>query len=250
MKPSLTIFYLILIAAACSYGVAAQKVKVPTIQGKLVTSNSRPLPYTELELVPLDLEQVPNDSRFVGVSNTLGKFEFKDVPPGEYTLSINFGEKPTFLSPFATYFYPGSTDRGTAMVFSIDNATRLSGIVFKLRTALEKKPIVGLIRWPDGKPVEGAVIVCRDIEFDTRNDFGGSRSDKNGRFSLEAFVGRSYQVGIILFDRDIKYPYFETGEIIGFGETADFTLSSTLPPLDIKVSDPENERTTIEKYLG
>lgn len=223
--------------------------KILTIQGKLVRSDLKPVQYTELELVAVGQNVVPNDSRFIGVSDTVGKFQFSDVPPGKYTLSINFGDKPTFLSPFETYFYPGTSKREEATEFIIDASTRLTGVIFKLKSALEKNPIAGRITWPDGKPVHGAVVACRDIEFDVNSSFGSVRSDKNGMFVLEAFVGRRYQLGFMLFDRDLPTP-FDRGEIIAIAESPEFVLSKTTGLLEIKMVRSRDEQRMLDKYVG
>lgn len=220
-----------------------------TMEGRLVKKDLRPVPYTELELVPLGMDHVPNDSRYVGVSDSNGRFRFVNVPPGQYTLSINFGEKPTFLSPFSTFFYPGTAKRDEATVFTIDASTKLRNIVFKLQTELIKNPIIGRIIWPDGRPVEGAVIACRDVEFDVRNTFGSVRSDKNGMFRLEAFVGRRYQLGIMLFDRDMARP-FDPGELIAIAESREFTLSKTQGTLVIQLVNAPDPVRLLEKYVG
>ena len=255
MRPAAawTTIFLLLLTALVS-PLAAQRRQpprqpVPTIEGKLIKKDLKPVQYTELELVPLDMEQVPNDSRYVGVSDTYGRFRFVDVPPGRYTLSINFGEKPTFLSPFSTFFYPGTSNRDEATVFTVDGSTRVRDLVFKLQTELTKNPIVGRITWPDGKPVQGAIIACRDVEFDVRNTFGSVRSDKNGMFTLEAFVGRRYQLGIMLSDRDMLTPY-DPANLIAIAESDEFVLAKTQGILQIKLINSRDSQRLLEKYVG
>src|SRR5688500_4979997 len=70
------------------------------VSGKLLKSNGRPLPYTEIELVPVAYNKQIDDKRFWAMSNATGNFSFSDVPGGKYTLSINFDEKPTDTSPY------------------------------------------------------------------------------------------------------------------------------------------------------
>jgi hypothetical protein len=246
LNPTL-VTLLIVLAFVCQ--AVAQRAAAFTIDGKLLKSDSKPLQYTELELVPVGADAIVNDSRLIGVSDTFGRFRFTGVPPGEYTLSINFGEKPTFLSPFSTYFYPGAAVRSGAMVFKIDEKTRISGLVFKLPTALVKKPIVGRISWPDGRPVQGAVVMCRDLEFDVRNAFGGNRSDRLGRFALEAFEGRKYQLAVMLFDRDMSSP-FDPGNLLGIAESDEFVLSGGLGPIEIRLGNPKEPKPILEKHLG
>ncbi|MGB5012606.1 MAG: carboxypeptidase-like regulatory domain-containing protein, partial [Pyrinomonadaceae bacterium] len=76
-----------------------QQPKPVMIQGTLIKSDRKPLAYTEIELVPVGSGVVINDTRLFGITDQRGRFNFVDVPDGKYTLSINFGDKPTLLSP-------------------------------------------------------------------------------------------------------------------------------------------------------
>jgi hypothetical protein len=221
----------------------------PVLQGVLLKSNQKPLQYTEIELVPVESNKIVNDARLFGISDGVGRFTFANVPDGKYTLSVNFGDKPTFLSPFTTFFHPGTSDRSAATVFTIDPTTRLKGVSFRMSTELVKSPIFGKIVWPDGRPVQGAVISCRDLEFAVRNDFGGTTTDKNGMFKLEAFVGRRYQLGVMLFDSDRVSP-FEMDNIIALAESDEFVLKERQTVLVIQVMKPKSIQPFFDKYLS
>lgn len=234
---------------AASVSAQRKPVVTPVIQGSLIKSDKRPLQYTEIELVPVESNEIVNDQRLFGISDSVGRFRFNEVPAGKYTLSINFGDKPTFLSPFETFFYPGTTKRSEASVLTIDEGTKLAGLVFSVRKELTKGSISGRISWPDGRPVQGAIIVCRDLEFEVKNSFGGISSDKDGKFSFEAFVGRKYQLGVVLFDRDIRTPW-ERGNIIGIAESGEFVLESKQHSILIQLVKPEEVRTFTDKYLS
>jgi hypothetical protein len=227
----------------------AQVDLVATIQGQLLKSDGKPRAYTEIELVPTSSNHIINDSRLVGVSSLNGRFSFFNVPPGSYSLSINFDDKPTALSPYATYFYPGTANRIAAEVFDITDSTRIRGLQFKLKPALSEKKITGVVKWYDGSPAKHALIGCRDMEYDRTLSFTCGRTDANGRFSVEGFVGRRYQIGAIVFDR----PYSDQPEamsVIGAGETGVFDLELSTTPLNIRVFPSKELQTLVDKYLG
>ena len=152
MKKLTKISFALLAVLSFSSFAGPQAALVATIQGQLLKSDGSPLAYTEIELVPTGSGHIINDSRLVGVSSLTGKFSFFNVPPGSYTLSINFDDKPTNLSPYETYFFPGTETRSSAEVFEITTATRIRGLLFKLAPALVERKITGTVKWYDGSP--------------------------------------------------------------------------------------------------
>src|SRR5690349_6233664 len=101
------------------YSQARAGRSVPTVRGTLLKSDGRPLAYTEIELVPVSSEHIVVDHGLNATSSVSGLFSFVDVPPGRYTLSINFDDKPTELSPYDTFFYPEARDRSAARIFEV-----------------------------------------------------------------------------------------------------------------------------------
>jgi hypothetical protein len=247
-----TYLLLVTLTLAVSFPISAQRQRVAIIQGQLVKSNGRPLPYTEIELVPVTSNNIVNDSRLIGVSGINGKFGFFDVPPGSYTLSINFDDKPTDLSPYATYFYPKTDRREEAQVFQITESTRLRGLIFKMEPALTPKRITGIVTWNDGRPVKEAMIGCRDLKYDRVISFGCARTDVNGAFSIEGFIGRKYQIGAIVFELplDRNGASGSPGLVVAAGETGVFDLEPSTEPLKIKVFRSKEVQTIVDKYLG
>ena len=212
---------LILIAFLTLFAVGASAQG--SISGQLLKSNGKPLPYTEIELVPLGSKKLVNDSRLIGTSGTLGKFTFSDVPDGKYTLSINFDDKPTDLSPYETFFYPNTYKRTEAETFDIDGKVKIQKLIFKLPPALVKRKVTGKVVFSDGKPVDNAFLALRDLKFDRSVFFGQFKSNKLGDFSFTAFGDRKYQVAAILFERfggTVYDPY----EILGAAESDVFML--------------------------
>lgn len=223
---------------------------VPTIRGTLLKSDGMPLAYTEIELVPISSEHIVVDHRLNATSSTGGKFSFIDVPVGRYTLSINFDDKPTELSPYDTFYYPVSSDRSAAQIFEVDDSTRINDIVFRLPPALQQKPISGQVLWEDGRPVEGAWIGFWDVKVDRSISLGMPRTDKNGNFKVIGFAGRSYRVGAVVFDREPRSPFDSPGNVIAAGESNTFALAPETGIVRFKVVRSAESRRLLDKYIG
>jgi hypothetical protein len=239
------------VSAVAAVQLCAQtKAPASTIQGRLLRSNGKPLAYTEVELVPITSDRIIVDHRLNATSGSSGQFSFVGVPPGKYTLSINFDDKPTELSPYDTYFYPNAGDRSAAAVFDINESTRLKGIVFRLPSPLQKMRIAGRVIWADGAPVEGAWIGFWDAEFDRSISFGMPRTDKNGNFNVIGFAGRRYAFGAIVFDREPKGPFDTPGNVIAGGESNVFVLGPDTGIITFKLVRSAESRRLLDKYVG
>ncbi len=173
------------------------------IKGKLVKSNGKPRPYTNLELVPLKSEERINDMRLTAVTTSRGIFSFKNVPEGKYTLSINFNETPTTKAPYSTHFYPNTSQRNNAKVFEVSQTSYFNNLIFRLPKSYKMRRFTGKIVWEDGEPVMNALISLVDLDSRSDTGFGAIKSNSNGIFKVTGFVGRRYQIAAILFDGDL-----------------------------------------------
>jgi hypothetical protein len=243
MKIKLTILFLILLASLSNaYGGA--------ISGKLLKATGKPLVYTEIELVPVDSDKVVIDTRLNAISSGAGVFTFSNVPDGKYTLSINFDDKPTDLSPYREFFYPATPNRHDAQVFEIDSRSKFTNLVFRLPPPLLQRKIVGKAVLTDGVPVPNAFVALRDVSFDTSILYT-ARTDKNGNFSVTAFEGRGYQFGAVLFEKDYKNMWeARGGEVVAAGESDIFTLDAATPVIRLVMKTSADFRRIKEKYIG
>jgi len=219
------------------------------VAGQLLKSNGKPLAYTEIELVPLGARRLINDPRLTGVSGANGKFAMNDVPRGKYTLSINFDDKPTDLSPYDTFFYPNTTNRSQAEVFDIGEGVKFEKLIFKLPPALAKRKVSGSVVYADGKPVTGAFIAMRDLKFDRGISFGQYKTDKLGNFTVSAFETRPYQVAAFLFAR-LGTTRLDQYEFLGAAESRVFTLETAPVNLRLVLREYQDYDQMRDKYMG
>ncbi len=209
----------------------------------------------ELQLVPVGSGVLVNDSRLIAVSDERGKFAFRDVPVGTYTLSVKFNDLPTELSPYSTFFFPSTENRRKAEVFEIRPDTVFQALVFRLPPELVKTRITGRVVWAsDGKPVIGAWIACWDLDFDFVISFGRIFSRLDGTFAIDVYSGRRYQFGSMALDGppEIDTLFRNDIKLLGVGESMEFRLDKVDPTLEIKLDKPHEleRKRLIEKYSG
>jgi hypothetical protein len=223
-----------------------------SLSGRLLKFNGKPLAYTEIELVPVDSAKQIASRQLWATTAANGNFTFDKIPPGEYTLSINFGEKPTDLSPYATYFYPKASNRALAKIFEIYAETRIANLVFQLSPQLAKRKIAGRVFGKDGKPAANVYVALRDVEGDKDDiflSFSPIKTDAGGNFSLLSFEARKYQIFAILLEGSDKAPAFDPlAKLIAAAKSNVFLLDAktgtiTLTLVGVTDSDKPSENT-------
>lgn len=249
MKIRLAGIFLIIFIFAL-FPTFAQKSSSVTISGQLLKANGKPLPYVELELVPIESDVLVFDQRLIAASSTSGKFSFINVPDGKYTLSVNFGDKPSNLSPYPEYFYPNTYKRGAAQIFEVTRTSKFAAVVFRLPPPLVERRVSGKVSFSDGTPVRGAFVALRDVLFDSSVYFGAINTDVNGNFSAKGFEGREYQFGAILFENEDPNRYDLRDPIIAAGESAVFRLGAQTPVIKFEVKTKGDHNLIKDKYLG
>lgn len=243
---------------ANSFGQVKRKPLPPSpimIDGVLLKSSGKPKSYMELQLVPVDSENIVNDSRLIAVSDARGRFAFRDVPDGQYTLSVKFDDKPTQLSPYSTFFFPSTENRKNAQVIGVNSQTRLKGLTFKLPPELVNRMLSGKVVWDDnGEPIANAWIACIDIDFDFDIMFGRHFSRPDGSFTFDAFTGRRYQAAaIVVRSAPDSLSRLTMLDVIGGGETDVFKLDAATQPIEIRLrrfKESTDSKRLLDKYVG
>lgn len=213
-----------------------------TISGKLLKSNGKPLAYTEIELVPVESAKQVASRQLWATSAANGNFLFDKIPAGEYTLSINFGEKPTDLSPYSTFFYPKTSNRVLAKIFEVYGDAKFTNLVFQLSLPLAKRKISGKVFGTDGKPAANVFLALRDIEGDKEDAFLGFlpiKTDAGGNFSLESFETRKYLIFAVLLEGSDKARFFDpSARIMAVAKSNVFILDANTASINLKLEKP------------
>ncbi len=124
--------------------VAIQAVFNGRVRGVLRGPDGRPLPYTTVDLIPMDVAldstgQVPGSTSLS--TNGEGEFEFAGRPPGRYYLGMRpaSGGYPNEPAYPRTY-YPGTLDRNAAVPVIIEPGRAIEFFDFSIPALLRKDP--------------------------------------------------------------------------------------------------------------
>jgi hypothetical protein len=242
MKVLLTNLIILFALSTLSANIQAKNI----ISGKLLTSNGKPLPYIEIELVPIDAETIIINENLFAVSGPNGKFSFGNVPTGSFSLSINFDESPTKLSPYETCFYPKTIARSEAKVFETVVNTKFTGLIFQLLPQAEKRTITGKVFWNDKKPAANSFVLLRDAK--TERDFSiisDYKTDVKGSFTLSGFENRKYQIISFYTESQVIY-----GKPSALAKSEIFILDKNTTPVELTLKNINGSDNFLEKDVG
>lgn len=211
------------------------------VAGRLIDHEGKPVANARVELVQAD-ETRSYLGGLSADSDSSGEFAIDQIPPGKYTLSLNYNSNPNADSPFPTTFYPSGNDRSAAKIIEIESGSSIEGLTLRLPKPLDKQSITGKVFWEDGSPVAGAEIKLFDMAFpgfyagcdlmksrasvepinspvrSTSFKLSGStcdlKSDPTGTFQLEMYSGRTYRItaSITKVDDGKKVEYEATSQ--------------------------------------
>ena len=119
-----------------------------------------------------------------------GRFEIREVPPGQYVLVANYNGKPSSYEPFPKTFYPNVTERERAAVINLGLGESVANLDIVIPKLEERVTISGVLRYSDGKPVVNQrmkfkVTVPNEKVQGNVNEY----TDKTGRFTLTVLKG-------------------------------------------------------------
>ena len=189
------------------------------VTGKVIDANGDPVKSAWVEVLPAGLKRKPkfnsNPEEF-GVTGPEGGFGLYNLPPGKYTLSVNYTEMPDAEHPFPASFYPDAAQISRAQAIEISIGTKLKGLVIKTQPNFALQEVRGRTVWPDGSPAAEIYVLLKDPV--TEQIVSRSETDKNGYFSLKGFSGKTYFVDAG------KYIETPTAEYESSGKSRTFIL--------------------------
>jgi hypothetical protein len=159
------------------------------ISGRIVDSDGRPVAE---QGVVLARAESPEET-WSAWSGKDGRFEFRLVQPGRYLLGINLDGPPRSVNPYPRTYYPGVSDPSLASIVGVGDGTKLKGFDMSLPKALIVETLDGLVTWPDGRPVAGALVLAGLENFPGKFP-ERTTADSAGHFTLKLINGLKYSL--------------------------------------------------------
>ena len=107
------------------FGVDMKLVLSNRVSGTVYDSNSKPMPWVCVSLVPA------NDEKALAcnsLTDDLGRFQIDSVEAGTYTIIFNYENKITPRMPFPKLYYPGVPERNNAKTITLKHGESASNL--------------------------------------------------------------------------------------------------------------------------
>lgn len=199
---------------------------VEALTGTIRRSDGSPV-GRDLQVSVVSVDQVDADHSALDFTDVDGRWRIDGLSDGRYLVSINALQAPTAAHPYPPVWYPGVADVSKAEVIAlVENRPRR--LDFTLPAPLPVRAIRGVVLDAAGRLVAGADVEIADRAFPTR-EVGRVSTDVDGRFSIDAVVGRQ------LIARARHYTRAGTVESDPVDVTVDATCAAGTSPLTLMV---------------
>lgn len=158
------------------------------IAGRVFGADGRVLPNVCLDLATKDTLTARSD--IFDCTDKDGRYELKEIPPGEYLIVLNREGKISSDEPFPTAYFPGVFEKDKATVLAITQSANLEDYDIHIPSQENRKILQGVLQYSDGKPVAGEFVEFRASEV--KEGFDGevhTKTDDQGRFTLTVLEG-------------------------------------------------------------
>ena len=158
------------------------------IAGTVFGADGRVLPNVCLNLTTK--EKSVRHNWIFDCTDKQGRYELKEIPPGEYLIVLNSEGKISSDEPFPTAYFPGVFDKDKATVLTIAQSTNLEDYDIHIPSQENRSTLQGVLQYSDGKPAAGKFVEFRASEV--KEGFEGevhTSTDDQGRFTLAVLEG-------------------------------------------------------------
>ena len=153
------------------------------ITGRVVGSEGAPVADLALELLRSDASSTTTEAFIAARTASDGTFEFRRVPPGEFTLRVAKG----------LAFHPGVTTREQAARISIASGQHVRVEDFRLPSRVGTVTIEGVALTASGKPAAGAEVSVRPAAGEGASALPLTAAE-DGSFRVTVLAGGAYTI--------------------------------------------------------
>ena len=180
-----------------------------SISGKVFGADGRAMPNVCLSLQPKG--ETVADNWLFNCADEQGRYELREIPPGDYIIVVNYDGKISSDEPFPATYYPGVFDKERAIIFSITNSDRLEDVDIHIPSQKARNLIQGVLLYSDGRPVANEFVGFKPeaAPVGYRGEVN-TETDAEGRFSLSVLRG--------LKGRIFGSIYIHSGEYVNCAE--------------------------------
>jgi hypothetical protein len=179
-----------------------------SISGRVLDPSGQPIANICVDLVPASgPPKLP--FKIDDCTKQDGRYELRQVPPGDYIIVVNRGKKPSASEPYPRSFYPGVVVRNRATLVTMNQGAKLEGYDIRIPTKLSTITLRGVLSYSDGKPVQGERVSFRADAGNPKPDIdrhADTATDDQGRFSITIIQGSTGSLVGSTYVSESKFP--------------------------------------------
>lgn len=210
------------------------------ISGKVIDADGHPVRNIEVEIISIF---VINPDYFEGSesanTDSNGEFVSYNVPPGLYTISVNYSNPPEDISPFPPTFYPNVKSREEAQIFEMTLGGKIENLEFRMPAKLQKRVLKGSVFWKNGTPAIGVSVYLKERLHDVCCVNNEVTTDAKGHFETHGFEGREYRVWAVGENK--------LSNVKDYGASTPFILNKSALPIRIILDKTESWLTDMDE---
>jgi hypothetical protein len=179
-----------------------------TISGRVLDPAGAPIANICVDLVP-SIVTPGHPFKIDDCTKQDGRYELKQVPPGDYVIVLNRGKKPTASEPYQHWFYPGVLARNKAAVVTVSQGAKLDGYDIRIPRKIPTVVLQGVMSYSDGKPVAREKVSFKADADNPNPNFDRDAitlTDDQGRFSLPIIQGSTGTLAGATFLSESSFP--------------------------------------------
>lgn len=164
------------------------------IGGRVFDENDKPLPNIRVDIISAEDAQDLSPKGKWGYTDKDGRYKIDWLPAGDYYLGVGLVGAGSNLCPYPRIFMPDFVDGQKPKVVSLEEGQKIEDQNISLPLFTPDFEFEVEVMWPDGSPVEAAVVLLHGdgpiAQVDAQKDPNG----KQGHFLVKAFKACGYWV--------------------------------------------------------
>jgi len=164
------------------------------IGGRVFNDNDNPLPNIRVDIIFANDAQDLSPKGKWGYTDKDGRYNIDGLPPGDYYLGLGLVGAIRYLCPFPRILMPDFSDAKKPKVVSLEEGQKIEDQNFSLPSFTPDLEFEVEVVWPDGSPVEAAVVMLHGDISVAQVEVQREGNGKQGQFRVKAFKACSYLV--------------------------------------------------------